>query len=201
MGFRAVQFDDAATERIKKAAAFEKRLRIEAYLNVETRIGPFLVRPMLVRHALEMEYGENRLSQGEAPGLDDIVHFLWILRSDTDLRTEKAFAKFAVNNITEEIRDDIVSYFAFQFLDMPAKGNAGAGKTVIGNEFDSSVWLSIMLDELCNSYGWTIEEVMKTPMSVALQLIQQIMKRHDSKYPIRNPMTQAAKAEELKNLN
>jgi hypothetical protein len=200
MGFTAVQFDDAAKKRIAAAAAIEKRLRIEAYLNVETRIGPFLVRPMLVRHALEMEYGENRLNQGEAPELDDLVHFLWVLRSDRDLRTEKAFAKFAVNNITQEIRDEIVSYFGFQFLDMPGKGDTGKTK-IIGNDFDSSVWLSVMLDELCNSYGWTIDEVMKTPMSVALQLIQRIIKRHDSKYPIRNPITQAAKAEELKNFN
>jgi hypothetical protein len=197
MGFTAVQFDDAARERIKVASALEKRLRLESYLNVTTMIGPFEVRPMLVRHALEMEYGENRLNLGEAAQIDDLVHFLWVLRPETDLRTERAFAKFAAKNITEQIRDEIINFFALQFLDMPSMHKQGE----MQNEYDSSVWLTVLLHELCRAYSWSIKDVMETPIGVALQLIQQLIRSNNPKYSPRNPLTQAAKAEEMKGMN
>jgi len=198
MILNAVQFDDAAKERIKEAAAYEKRLRLEGYLDVETNIGPFVVKTMLVKHALELEYGENRLNMGKPPEIDDLVHFLWVLRPETDLRTEKQFSKFAVKNLTLEVRNEISSYFSLQFLDMPTC-NGGKSNAFV-NEYDSSVWLTVILHELCGAYSWTIQDVMNTSMSAALQLIQQIVKSNNPKYSPRNPITQAAKAQEMNNI-
>ena len=82
--FKAVEFDDAAKKRIKDAASLEKRLRLEAYLNVTSQIGPFKVRPLLMKHALEMEYVENRLNIGGDAQTEDLVHFLWVVRSQEE---------------------------------------------------------------------------------------------------------------------
>jgi len=195
MAFTAVQFDDAAKERIRQAAAFEKRLRLESFLSIETEVGPFRLMPMQVGHVLQLEYAENRLSLGEEPQIDDIVHLLWILKPESDKRSERAFSRFVAREINNFFQLEIQGFFNVQFNDMP--GN-GSGETV--NEYDSSVWLCSLLDALCSEYGWTIQEVMQTPMSVALQLMQRIIKRNNPKYPIRNAITQAAKAREMKGM-
>ena len=195
MAFTAVQFDDAAKERIRQAAAFEKRLRLESFLRIETEVGPFRLMPMQVGHVLQLEYAENRLSLGEEPQIDDIVHLLWILKPESDKRSMRAFSRFVAREINDFIQLEIQGFFNVQFNDMP--GN-GSGETV--NEYDSSVWLCSLLDALCSEYGWTIQEVIQTPMSVSLQLMQRIIKRNNPKYPIRNAITQAAKAREMKGM-
>ena len=101
--FKAVEFDDAAKKRIQEAVSFEKRLRLEAYLNVTSQIGPFRVRPLLMKHALEMEYVENRLNLGQTPETEDLVHFLWVVRSKDETRTEKDFTKFVVQSSKDKI--------------------------------------------------------------------------------------------------
>lgn len=195
MAFTAVQFDDAAKERIRQAAAFEKRLRLESFLRIETEVGPFRLMPMQVGHVLQLEYAENRLSLGEEPQIDDIVHLLWILKPESDKRSMRAFSRFVAREINIFFQLEIQGFFNVQFNDMP--GN-GSGETV--NEYDSSVWLCSLLDALCSEYGWTIQEVIQTPMSVSLQLMQRIIKRNNPKYPIRNAITQAAKAREMKGM-
>jgi len=194
--FKAVEFDDAAIKRIEQAASFEKRLRLEAYLNITSQIGPFKVRPLLMKHALEMEYVENKLNIGGQPETEDLVHFLWVVRSTEESRTEKAFAKFAVKNMTEKLAKDICKYHSLQFLDLPAHKKS----KVKTENFNASVWLTSLLDQLSSQYGWSVKEVMNTPVSVALQLLQQIRTRNDPKSAIRNPITQAAKAKELKKI-
>ena len=195
--FKAVEFDDAAKKRIKDAASLEKRLRLEAYLNVTSQIGPFKVRPLLMKHALEMEYVENRLNIGGDAQTEDLVHFLWVVRSQEETKTEKAFAKFAVKNMTAKIAEDICKYHSLQFLDLPAHKKS---KNYGVQNFNASVWVTSLLDQLSSQYGWSVKEVMNTPVSVALQLLQQIRVRNDPKFSIRNPITQAAKAKELKKL-
>ena len=194
--FKAVEFDDAAKKRIQEAVSFEKRLRLEAYLNVTSQIGPFRVRPLLMKHALEMEYVENRLNLGQTPETEDLVHFLWVVRSKDETRTEKDFTKFVVKKMTADLFEDVCKYHSLQFLDLPSSKKSSSK---IQN-FESSIWLTPLIDQLSNQYGWSIREVMNTPVSVALQLLQQIRMRHDPKASSRNPITQAAKAQEMKKL-
>ena len=139
--FKAVEFDDAAKKRIKEAASFEKRIRLEAYLNVTSKLGPFRVRPLLVKHALEMEYVENRLNSGETPKAEDLVHFLWVVRPKDDDRTEKSFSKFVVKNLTADLFEEVCKYHALQFLDLPSVKRSGSKI----QSFESSVWLTSLL--------------------------------------------------------
>jgi len=199
MKFSAVQFDDAAKKRIRQAAELEKRLRLEAFLGVSTEIGPFEMRPLEIRHVLEMEYGENRLNKGVDVEIDDLVHLLWIVKPASEKRTEKSFAKFVSSNMNPVYELEIKGFFFAQFSDLPSSKAEGASRSV--GEFESAIWLGSLLDRLCSEYGWTIKEVMQTPISVAFQLLQCILKRDDPKYAFRNSITQAAKAKEIKERN
>lgn len=194
MSFSAVSFDDAAKSRIKEAADFERRIRIESFLGVASSFGVFKVRPIQIRDVLELDYVDNRLTNGGYPELDDYVHFLWMLKTDSEKRSEKKFAKWAALNLNESIKEEIKLFISSQFNDIPASTTATA------NEFDSSTPLVSLIDALCSEYGWELDAVMHTPLEAALQLFQQIIHRNDSKTPIRNRITQQARAEEMKKL-
>ena len=72
----AAQFDDAAQERISEAAQFEKRLRLEAFLGVDTDIGVYKLRQFTCRDYCTLDYIENKLLSNpqEAEDLDYIAY-------------------------------------------------------------------------------------------------------------------------------
>jgi len=194
MAWQAVTFDDAAKERIQQAATFEKRLRLESLLGIPTECGKFKLRAPTIADLLEFEYAENRFVDDAFPQLDDYIHLLWKLRTDDETRSERDFAKHVALNLTQEERTEIAGFFNVQFNDMPTSGGGSV------NEFDSSISMVSIIDLLCNEYGWSYEQVMATPLAVALQLTQRIFKRHDPKYSTRNGITQQAKANEMERL-
>jgi len=193
MAWQAAQFDDAAKERIKQAATFERRLRLESFLDIPSQCGKFDLRVPTIGDLLELEYAENRFLGDEMPRLDDYIHLLWQLRTDNETRDEQEFAKFVTLELTAEEKREIAAFFNAQFNDMPSSGEG----TV--TEFDSSVSMASLIDLLCHEYGWGYREAMATPLPVALQLTQRIIKRHDPKYSLRNGITQHAKAKEMNN--
>lgn len=191
--WQAVEFDDAAKERIKEAADFERSLRLEAFLNAPSEIKPFKLRPLTARDALELEYAENRFATGDFPMIDDFVHLLWLVRVDEE-RDEKAFAKFVTLNLNSENRNEIMCWYNAQFNDTPSVGGSQAV-----DRFDSSVWLCSLFDGLASEYGWTIDHMLEKPLSVLFQQLQRTLKRKlGNQYAIRNGITQAAKAKEMK---
>ena len=193
MRWGAATFDDAAKARIARASIFERRMRLEAMLSLPSKVGPFSLYPLKVGDVLALEYAENRLVLGEDPQIDDLVHFLWIIKGD-DKRGMKRFTKWVCKNMDDLLRGEIIAFFNIQFNDMPA----GNGENV--NEYDSSVWLASLVDCICSEYGWTLNELMETPLASALQLFQRILKRNNPSYAIRNGITQNAKAYEMRGL-
>jgi hypothetical protein len=193
MRWGAATFDDAAKARIVEASIFERRMRLESLLSIPSSIGPFTLYPLKVGDALALEYGENRLIKGEDPRIDDIVHLLWTVRGN-DKRGIKKFSNWVAKNMTDYLRGEIIAFFNVQFNDMPS---ADGGHT---NEYDSSVWLASLIDSICSEYGWTLKELMETPIASSLQLFQRILKRNNPSYAIRNGITQIAKAYEMRGL-
>lgn len=194
MAWQAVEFDDAAKERIKKAADFESRLRIEALLNICSQVGPFTVRPMTGRDALELLYSDNRLITEGRPLREDYVVFLYQLRAETETRKEKAFTAFALKHLTDEVKLEILTFLDAQFNDFPAP----ASNDLVKDSVDSWIWISSVLDVLCSEYGWTIEYALDQPLPAVMQLVQASIKRKvGDKYSIRSGITQQAKANEL----
>lgn len=204
MAWQAVNFSDAAIERIKQAATFEKRLRLEAFLGISAKIGGIELRPITCGDLLQLEYAENRLVNGEPAQLDDYAHLIWLLRPEKKRRwwqkrqSEKAYLKKHLPKVesSEFIQAELDAFFASTFNDMPQVGG-----TEQVDKFPSSVWLCSLLDALCSEYGWEYEETLKLPASVAFQLMQRIAKRNlGNKYAIRNGITQRAKAAEMERL-
>ncbi len=194
MAFRAVSFDDAAKKRITLAASFEKRQRLEAFLEIPTEIGPFKLFPLKVKDILVLEYAENKFLDEGDPNIDDVVHLLWTLRGD-DTREIKKFTKWVCRKINPFLKNEISAFFSVQFNDMPGCDSSG-----MKNEYESSVWLASLIDGISSEYGWTLDQTLDTPLATSLQLFQRIIKRNNPKYAIRNGITQAAKAYEMKGM-
>lgn len=199
MQFKAVSFDDAARDRIAKAAAFEKRLRLEAVIGVDQEVACFKLRQVTVKDLLNLEFSENRLVSGEMPGLDDLLAFVFMLSSDRYFFKKRYARKIGkILKDHETVREEIICYFHAAFNDTPSFGSSNA----VENEFDSSVSTMSLVDSLASNYSWSLDSVLDLPLSTALQLLQRITQRNlGEKYSLRNGITQKAKAAELKRIN
>tara|TARA_S200002703_G_scaffold131608_1_gene119208 strand:+ start:104 stop:691 length:588 start_codon:yes stop_codon:yes gene_type:complete len=189
--WQAVKFDNAAKERIQEAAAFEKTLRLEAFLDLPTEIGPFSLRPITGLDLLHLDYTENRLLSNEEPGLDDYVSLLWMLKGKSDFKQK--FFRGAAKALKDqpELKGQLQSYLLAALNDLPPSVAAQ-------DEFPSSVWLCPLVDAVAASYGWEIEYILGKPISVILQLYQRILQRtSNGTYIPRNGITQQAKAREM----
>jgi len=203
MGWSAVAFDAAAEQRIAKAAAFEKRLRLEAFLGIDSDLCGIVLRQPTCGDILELEFVENRFTTDEPPQIDDYAHLAWTLRPIRKRRfwqrrdSEKRYLRRIMPALQSEVtRSEIDAFYWSAFNDIPHFGGSSNA-----NKYDSSVWLCSIIDTLCSEYGWTCEQVMATPLAVAFQLMQRIAKRNlGSKYAIRNGITQRAKANEMERL-
>lgn len=199
MRLRAVTFDDAAKARIARAASFEKRLRLEAAVGVDQRIGFFNLKQPTVRDILHLEYTENNLLLGKDPDLSDLVALVFILSTDRPF-FKKRYARRVGEAIREceSIRLDLVAFFNSAFNDTPTSSNQSSVDSV--DSADSSVSMMTLVDTIANSYGWSYSNILDMPVAVTLQLLQRISNRISSRYSIRNPITQTAKAKELERL-
>ncbi len=199
MRLKAVSFDDAAKKRIADAAAFEKKLRMEAVIGVDQEIAGLKLRQITVRDLLNLEFTENRLTLGEEPWLEDFLAFALMLSNDKPFFKAR-YAKRVGSLIREhdDARQDLLCYFNAAFNDMPSIPNSGSGN--IADKVDSSVSVMTLVDGIAFNYGWTLGEILDTPLSTALQLLQRILQRNSDGYSARNAITQQAKANELKRL-
>jgi hypothetical protein len=197
VAFRAVSFDDAASKRIKDAATFEKRLRLESILNLEANVSCFKLRQITVEDFLKFEYVENKLVTGEDPCVDDYLHLVYTLHIGQD---DKRFLSKAAKVITlsSEVRNELSCFFNASFNDLPA---LGVSQDPSLSKFDSSVWLCSLIDSLASEYSWSLNDILKLPLSTAFQLLQRILKRKmGDKYAMRNGITQQAKAQIMKEM-
>ena len=195
MALQAVSFSDAAKERIRAAADFERKLRLESLLLLPAQIEPFELMPLTLRQFLELEFAENRIIE-KVPYVDDLVHLLWLVRPKSEKRSIKSFARFVSKSLTPVRRNEIIAWFNVQFNDMPQGGGNGHV-----NEYDSGVWLCTLIDTIASEYGWSMDSILDMPMASAFQLFQRILKRNNPKYSPRNGITQDAKAREMKGQN
>lgn len=192
----AVNFEQAASKRLKEAASLEKRLRLESFLKIPCSVSCFSLRQPTVLDILKLEYAENKLVAGGDPELDDYLHLVIMLSDDVGSKFIKNAAK--VIKMSPHVREEISCFFNICFNDMPSLG----GSNDDSSNIDSSVWLCSVIDSLGESYGWSLEDILNTELSTCLQLMQRILKRNlGDKYAIRNGITQQVKADILNELN
>jgi hypothetical protein len=196
MTWKAVSFDDAAKKRIADASSFEKQLRLEGAINLDFEIAGLKLRQITIKDLLFLEFSENRLITGEEPQFDDLVFFVLSISNDKPFFKNR-YARKVGRLIRDypEFRQEIICYFNVCFNDMPTSkddDNSSNSK--------SSVAVMTLVDTLACNYGWSFQEILDTPISSALQLLQRIMLRKTEKYSLRNPITQLATAHELQNI-
>jgi hypothetical protein len=196
MQWGAATLDDAAKKRIEKAIAFEKRLRLEGLLGIPQKVGCFELRHITPKDILELEFAENRIATGKSPELDDYVHLVWTLTKQRRFFKVRQIRKIArALEGSELLRDEIMSFYYSAFNDMP--GYTGTTKSE-DNSNQSSVYICTLIDSLASAYGWSLAQILHTPMSCCLQLLQRTIKRNlGDKYNLRNGITQQARANEL----
>ena len=89
MTWRAAEFSEAAQLRIKEAAKFEKQIRLESFLDLNTSLGDFMVRQITLSDLAYFEYTDNALFvEAEERGTADFVLFLWQMRTHLEGRNE-----------------------------------------------------------------------------------------------------------------
>jgi hypothetical protein len=202
--FKAVEFDNTAQERIKEAADFERRLRLEALIGLESEIDGIKIRPMTGFDILQFQYVENKIFIGGVPDESDFAHFFWTLKSKEEKRSQVKLFKFIIKKMRNpEFINSVYDYVDYCFLDLPSNGSSG--KSEKGNpsyNATSTVWLNGIIDGIASEYGWTYDEILSAPLARILQLYQYLLKRQlGDKYKIRNPITSRASANELKKVN
>jgi hypothetical protein len=63
------------------------------------------------------------------------------------------------------------------------------------------VWLSPLVDTFASEYGWSIDHILDQPVGRLFQLMQYItVRRMRGKFSVSNPITQKAKADEMRRL-
>jgi hypothetical protein len=200
MLWKAASFDEAAKRRIAKAAAFEKRLRLEAVIGIDQEVACFNLRQIEVRDIVHLEFSENRLVSGEIPKLDDLVALIFMLSTDRYFfkgRYARKVGRILKDN--ESVRIELIAFFNASFNDMPS---IGSSNKAVADSFDSSVSIMTLVDSLASNYGWSLDEVLNLSLSTSLQLLQRITQRNlGDNYSPRNGITQQAKSDELKKLN
>lgn len=196
MRWTAVSFDDAARDRIKDAATFEKRIRLESFLGVKQNVLGFELRHLTPRDILHLEFTENRIVVGGDPELEDYVHLVLLLSEEIKFFKKRKITKIAkIIKDSDIVKEEILSFYYSSLNDLPSLGSSSAKEE---DEYDSSVSVCSLVDSLSSAYGWTLDEILDTPLSTCLQLLQRVLKRNlGDKYQIRNGITQQAKANEL----
>lgn len=193
MAWVAAEFSEAAKLRIKEAARFEKRIRLEALLGLPTEIASFRLRPLTGNDILQLQYAENGIYCGGKLGYDDFAQLVLLLKTRDEQRTDKRLlCELAKIWDDKYFQDDILTFMEHSFNDVPSFGGETTSDQV---NFSSSTFFPSLIDLIASEYGWSFDEIMQKPISVILQMEQQILKRNlGNKYAIRNPITQAAKA-------
>ncbi len=201
MNWKAVTLSEAALGRIAEAATFERRVRMDAFLDVVASVGPFRVRQMTALDLIHLEYIENNLITGKAhPDTLDFVSLLWQLRPCDEKRREKKFAQFVSRKLDDFARREIQCFITSQLNDLPASSGGKVSESVQATE-DPSVAVASLVDQIAHEYGWAESAILNAPIERLLQYSQRIAKRAlGDKYAIANPITQQAKAQELKKI-
>lgn len=195
MKWQEVNLDAAAQARIAEAAIFEKRLRLEAFLDISTQIGPFKLRALTLRDYLRLEYTENRLLIGGEPDAGDYLTFLWDLRTADEKRRIKRFTAWALRHLNEWTQTELQCYLAAQLNDMPRGGEPSKPTEGAG---DSTVHGIFVVDLIASEYGWPEPQILDCPLSRSLQYAQSILKRKlGEKYAVTNPILGHARAKEM----
>lgn len=195
--WKAVEFDDAAEKRIQIAAALEKRLRLKTFLNLEEDLGWCKVRHITPKDCVIFEMDENRLFKNERAKIDDFIHLAFGLRVNTKEKPKKH-----VKKLIKRYRNDsgaiqkTIDFVNQSFIDCPSKQKNEA-KSV-----DTGLWLPTLIDTFSSEYGWTVDYTMNQPIKMLFLQIQQIYKRNmGKKFSVSNPITQQARAAEMKRMS
>ena len=139
-----VEFDTSSNERIELVAKIERRLRIEALLNLESELNGFKVRQLTIEDCLKFDYADNKIFTGGVPDESDFAHFFITLKSDKEKRSDKQIVtQVAKKYKTKTFIKSVYRFVDYAYNDLPTGGKS---KGNVAYEADPKVWLGGIID-------------------------------------------------------
>tara|TARA_R110002167_G_scaffold61670_3_gene174183 strand:- start:187 stop:798 length:612 start_codon:yes stop_codon:yes gene_type:complete len=183
-------------ERIATATDLDRSRRVDAWLNLPSKICGVIVYPITVRKMLILESCDSPVLKGESIEGKDARVFLWVCSQEFELCPKKAKAFQGKIKLDETLGDDLQA-----FLDDTFKLSAGDDSA----RNDAEHFASALFDLVGGEYGWTIDNMMDMPMAQMLQLVASITRRFQMKSGAStisfNPEVDRIKAEYLTRMN
>ena len=136
----------------------------------------------------------NALLGEQNPTTDSLYRFLWIV-SPSFQESKWRFRYFRMRCRlldVEETTQAVGKYLERAFRFQP--GSSGNGKA-------SGDWVSSLCDTIASEYGWSLESIMNTPISILLLLCSRIKARYTGKAVTFSSEADKLKAEYLQKVN
>ncbi len=172
-----------------EALDWEARTREEAFLGHAPPIRGVPVRPLTLRRLLYLLQGQSVFLTGshQAPDAADVALFLWVCSPDFRADDPTAQAVFiaqlaagehagAVGNIVAAC-EEISEYLDASFGDSPAAQSDRRE----GGKMPITSFAAALVHPFAETYGWTVDAVLDTPLSVLYQMLRRITLSRDPK--------------------
>ena len=183
----------------REAVTEERRRRERAWIGLVDDIGDVPIAPLTLRRFVTLAVlGNAYVTAGKAPTVADTVQLLWIC--STDYRPDqRAFETWAARTMKKapivRLVAGIEAYLAAAFFD--ANGSDGAAPSTT----PAWGWPAAWVDQFAREYGWTVDQVMDTPIAQLFQLERLLVKRIKPDSLFTNPLSDAAKRQWLETQN
>jgi hypothetical protein len=143
----------------------------EAWLDVPERIGDIEVQPMNLKHLLILDGIDSPMIKGGNVEDYDLLMFVWILSKEfcyNAKRRDKFFER------ARKVSNYQLKQFAQEILDKAF----AESDTMKNSDKSQTFFIAYFVDCFAREYGWSVDEIMKTPLSRAFQLITTINERN-----------------------
>ncbi len=175
--------DPFENEKVKRAITEETEKRDAAFIALSDTIAGLELKPLNLRHYLRLSLAGNAFVTGAAPMAEDAAVFLYVVSESTEAK--RAFARRIAGYDFATVCRGILAFMDEALFDAPLS-------TVKGHRRSYYSIAASLTDVFASEYGWTLAEIMATPLAALFQLLRVIQKRHNSDIPLLNPLSDRA---------
>ena len=169
---------------LPEAISEERETRQDAWLGEEPDICGKPVDPLTPRKAAMLSLAGNFYLAGCAePTAYDMGLFMWVVSPEfrpKKIRRRDRFFNRMRKLDTDELHEGIESYIERAFFDGPNQGAADHSAPKID-------WIASYVHTLAETYGWSVDQCLDTPLRQSLQLRRCIHISDDPKSALRMP--------------
>jgi hypothetical protein len=184
---------------IQQAQSRESEDDTFLWLGINDDICGVEVRPFTLRILLLLQYSENGFFIGKEITLDDILQFLWVISIDYTKGPTKGAQFYKRVGKTLILEDAIIELTEYLEKSLGKRNpDNGDNKDESTQEKTPEPWIASMIDNVAHNYGWTIDQIIDTPIMQLMQLCKAIRKRTNPSSPSINPSIDDIKSQYMK---